>query len=86
MVQVLWTWGDDCLRLRGWADRSGLRPHRIETPSLKTWATRPNNDWRQCNPQSTVVNRKSAIDKARTTAVTVFTGPDGGQTAHYVLR
>ncbi len=41
MAQVLWTWGDDCFRLRGQADRSGSHPHRIETPSLKTWATRP---------------------------------------------
>ncbi len=35
----VWGGGSDCFRLRGWADRLGSRPHRIETPSLKTWAT-----------------------------------------------
>ena len=29
---------------------------------------------------------QSAIDKARTPAVAEFTGPDGGKTAHYMVR
>ena len=35
---------------------------------------------------SAIVNRQSAIDMARTPAMAEFTGPDGGKTAHYMLR